>query len=1058
MKGKSSLQTHMSLRDAAIDEVLKKVLSGLPLTYEINEKNITIKRKPENSFLDNLFARFAAVDVRGRVLNETGQPLVGATIELKNGKGLVITKNDGSFLMRGVNEGAILVISFLGYNPKEVKAVEELGSVVLQPSDNLLDQVQIQAYGVTSKRLSTGNIVTVKAEDIAKQPVSNPLLALAGRLPGVSITQSTGLPNSGVTVRIQGINSIGRGRDPFFVVDGVPFTSQVMPTISTVLGSSGTFYTGAVQGSGNPFSFINPADIESIDVLKDADATSIYGSRAANGAILITTKKGKAVRSMVEATFQNGWGRVPSRLDMMNTEQYLTMRKQAYINAGAAVPSRPAIPTAANALFSNYDLTVYDQNRNTDWQKELIGGTAQYTDGQVAISGGGMSTTFRINAGYHRETTVFPGKFADTKGSLGFNVNHASPNNKFHFQMSGNYMHDDNKLVTTDFTNLAITLSPNAPALYRPDGTLNWERIVNAAGTDSVTTFLNPLSRMDAIYNNKTDNLIGNTILSYQLLPNLVVKTTLGYTRLTSDELSTSPITYNQPELRPTSQRRGNYGNSTFQSWIAEPQLNYKISLGGGKLEALVGSTFQENTMKSVQLSASGFNSDLVLEDPLAATTLRISGTVDNTYKYNAVFARLNYNYQNRYIINVTARRDGTSRFGPDNRFQNFGAVGAAWLFTNEKWAANLGILSFGKLHASYGTTGNDQIGDYQYLTKYSATSYGNPYQGAISISPKEHSNPNLQWELTKKLQGGINLGLFKDRIIADINYYYNRSGNQLLSYLLPTLTGFGTVTRNFPAIVQNTGLEVALNSTNIRLNKFTWTTNFNFTIPKNKLASFPGIENSTYARGLAIGQPANVIKMYKSAGVDPVTGLYQFYTADGSVVTAPSATNDRIHFYDPNPSFFGGLQNSFSFKTFQLDFLFEFKKQTGPNVLTAYPNPGSFSFASPGYNLPVYFLDAWKQAGDVTTVQKVSTTARAITDSDRGFDDASYIRLKNVSFSWTVPQKWQKAAGFQNCRLFAQGQNLLTFTNYIGLDPENTSISALPPLRVITLGVQVAL
>jgi hypothetical protein len=279
-----------------------------------------------------------------------------------------------------------------------------------------------------------------------------------------------------------------------------------------------------------------------------------------------------------------------------------------------------------------------------------------------------------------------------------------------------------------------------------------------------------------------------------------------------------------------------------------------------------------------------------------------------------------------------------------------------------------------------------------------------------------------------------------------------------LLSYLLPTLTGFGTVTRNFPAIVQNTGLEVALNSTNIRLNKFTWTTNFNFTIPKNKLASFPGIENSTYARGLAIGQPANVIKMYKSAGVDPVTGLYQFYTADGSVVTAPSATNDRIHFYDPNPSFFGGLQNSFSFKTFQLDFLFEFKKQTGPNVLTAYPNPGSFSFASPGYNLPVYFLDAWKQAGDFTTVQKVSTTARAITDSDRGFDDASYIRLKNVSFSWTVPQKWQKAAGFQNCRLFAQGQNLLTFTNYIGLDPENTSISALPPLRVITLGVQVAL
>ncbi|RDC55264.1 SusC/RagA family TonB-linked outer membrane protein [Pedobacter chinensis] len=1051
----SNRQVNVSLREASIDEALKAVLSGLPLTYEINARNVTIK-KQEKSFFDKLEAFFAAIDVAGRVVDEVGQPLPGATIKVKNGKGTAITGSDGRFLLKNADLGAMLVITYLGHKPKEVKAAANLGTVALELSDNLLDQVQVQAYGVTSKRLSTGNISSVKAEDIAKQPVSNSLLALAGRVPGLAITQTTGLPNSGVTVRIQGINSIGRGQDPFFVVDGVPFTSQVMPTISTVLGSSGSFYTGAVQGSGNPFSFINPADIESIEVLKDADATSIYGARAANGAILITTKKGKSGKSGVDVSFQNGWGAMPSRMEMMNTEQYLTMRRQAYVNNGAVVPQRPVSPTSANSNTSNYDLTVYDQNRNTDWQKELLGGTAQYMDGQVAVSGGGLNTTFRVNGGYHRETTVFPGDLSDTKGSVGFSINHISPNSKFRFQISGNYMDDKNNLVTTDFTNLAISLAPNSPALYKADGTLNWEPIFNTAGTDSLSTFQNPLARLVGSYTNKTRNLIGNTVISYSLLHNLEIKATFGYTNLASDEISKSPITYNQPELRATSQRRSTFGNGTFQSWVVEPQINYKISLGSSRLEALLGSTFQQNTMNSVHLAASGFNSDEVLGDPLAATTLRISNSVANIYRYSAIFGRLNYNYQNKYIINLTGRRDASSRFGPANRSQNFGAVGAAWLFTNESWAENFSVLSFGKLHASYGTTGNDQIGDYQYLTKYTPTTYNNPYQGATAISPREHSNPNLQWELTKKLQGGINLGFLDDRILADIGYYYNRSGNQLLSYVLPSLTGFATVTRNFPAIVQNTGWEVAITSSNIRSDNFTWTTSVNFTIPRNKLASFPGIENSTYARGLAVGAPANVIKMYKSAGVDPKTGLYQFYSATGALVTAPSSTTDRIHYYDPNPRFFGGFQNSLTYKRFSLDFLFEFKKQTGPNVRTAYTFPGSFSSVSPSGNLPVYFLDAWRQEGDVTDIQKVSTGGRAINDSDLGFGDASYIRLKNVSLSWTIPANWQKAAGLQNCRLFAQGQNLLTITNYMGLDPENASISALPPLRVCTIGAQI--
>jgi len=328
--------------------------------------------------------------------------------------------------------------------------------------------VQVIAYGTTTRRLSTGDVSTVRAADIEKQPVSNPLLALQGRIPGLQITQASGLAGSGVKVRIQGQNSIGFGSDPLYIVDGVPFASQLLPTINNILGESGKV-NNIPSGTGNPLSFINSSDIESIDILKDADATAIYGSRGANGVILITTKKGKAGQTKVDVNIQRGYGQVTRRLDLLNTQQYLQMRREAFTNDGLAIPTTTTVPAS-----DNYDLTFWDQNKSTDWQKVLIGGTARYTDIHGSVSGGNKNITALIGAAYKKETTVFPGDFADQKGSLHVMINNVSENQKFKISLSGNYLIDNNELPGRDLTSAALSLPPNAPSLYNSDGSLNW--------------------------------------------------------------------------------------------------------------------------------------------------------------------------------------------------------------------------------------------------------------------------------------------------------------------------------------------------------------------------------------------------------------------------------------------------------------------------------------------------------------------------------------------------------------------------------------------------------
>ncbi|PWV55545.1 SusC/RagA family TonB-linked outer membrane protein [Chitinophaga sp. S165] len=1040
----------VNFKKSTVSEVMEYLFKGRNLQWQIADESILLMPRKADRKENNIKVDTAGIIplLSGRVTDADGKPVQGATVQVKGTQQGTTTDPMGYFILKDVKRNNTLLISSIGYEPRESTVKDGSILVRMNIDVNKLDETIVIGYGTTTKRFSTGNVSGVKAKDIERQPVTNPMLAIQGRVPGLFITQNTGVANGAVTVRIQGQNSIRpEANEPLIVVDGIPY-----PSVFTNTGGGGPL-TGGTNTDGTPLSFINPAEIESIDVLKDADATAIYGSRGANGVILITTKKGKPGKTKLRIDLQQGWGKVPKKVKMLDSRQYLDMRYEAFKNDG--------IDWTDPSVSAN-DLKRWDTTRYTDWQKTLIGETAQYTNINSSISGGTEGVQYLIGATYNKSTTVFPGNFDDKRGSVHFSVNAASPNKKFQVQMSGSYLFDDNHLPEIDLTQRAIRLEPVAPPLYNTDGSLNWQ--LNPSGA---ATWENPLAYIKyRKYENKTRNLISNSKLTYLIFPGLEVVGSFGYNNLQSRAYTPKPLEAIQPNRRPTTPRSASYVNKDINSWIIEPQILYRKTLGMGKIDALIGMTIQQNNTELLGLSASGYASDYQLKNLSAATTIAIS-PFDAIYKYNAVFGRLNYNFSNKYIVNLTARRDGSSRFGERNRFHNFGSVGAAWIFTQEKIIQNnIRFLSFGKIRSSYGTTGNDQIGDYSYLNAYYNTFAGIPYQGTDGLGPNALPNPYIQWEETRKWQIGVDLGFFDDRIIVNGTYSINRSSNQITQFQLPDMAGFPSIISNFPASVQNTSWEFSLNSTNWKTREFIWTSNVNLTIPKNKVIKFPNIEASPYAsgfNGVIVGQPLGIQKVPRYIGVDQATGLYILADKEGKPIGEPNYPDDYIVLVNTLPRFYGGFQNTVTWKGFEVDFLFQFVRQLGAkNLLFSNGSriPGSFSSSSS--NQPVTVLNRWQKPGDNATHARYNSDLTVIpwaeySDAGNSFA-ASYIRLKNISLSWRFPSKWLEKVSLQNVQIYFQGQNIATITDFTGIDPESKNASSLPPLRIMTIGLRVEL
>lgn len=1019
-KLKPAQKIDVDFSDTPLDEVMKTCLEGQPVDYTFFEKTIVIKAK-EKTLLEKLKEALAAINVHGKVVDVKGLPIPGATILLKDRSQATTTDVNGNFTLLRVNDKATLLISSIGFITRELNVKADMGVITLEINNSKLDEVMVVGYETTTRRLSTGSVSQIKGAEIEQQPISNPILGLEGRVPGAFITQTAGYAGAQISILIRGQNSFSGSTNnfaaPLYIVDGVPFNS------TPVEQSNGGF---GVVAAFSPLNTIDPTQIESINILKDADATAIYGSRGANGVILITTKKGKAGNTKLNIDISSGFGDVTNKIKMIGTEQYLSIRRQAFANDGVT-------PTAASAP----DLVLWDQHAYTNFPDLLIGNTQHQTKTTFDLSGGDEFTQFLFGGNYRHESTVLASHTADDAGQFHLNGQHRSHDNKFGINTSVSYNIDNNTVPSYTLSVSNYGLPPNYP-VYNNDGSLYFG-----------PGYTNPLAGLNTNYNVKSTNMIANVTMHYMVIPGLDIKVSGGYNYDNVFANTITPASANNPlnNFSPSITESNNY----IKTFIAEPQITYTHNWGKGKLTAIVGGTAQETQLVQPYFIIGSFT-NIQLATSLTAISIIAKSSAYTDYRYDSRFGRLEYEWDGKYLISGNFRRDGSSRFGSAKPYGNFGSGALAWIFSKERFISDrLPWLSFGKLKTSYGSAGNDKtLQDYQYLSTYSPGSFG--YGPVGSLAPSGIQNPYLQWEQTSKIDAAIELGFIHDRIFFSADLYRNRTNHMLASIPLAPTTGFGSYSANLPdgAVVQNQGIELELSTVNFKNKTFTWNTSFNFTASQNELYSFPNILSSNYANQYAVGQSLNFRTVYHSTGIVNGIATAQDVNGDNQITGGYSGSGKTDYIIDGNndPKFYGGLDNTFSYKGVTLNFLFQFVSRTATR--------GDQNFASyPGttYNIPESFLNVpLKYSSAFGT--PATNAFQYYTASDAAVETASYIRLKNVSLSYNIPQVWARKLKMSTFQVYLHGQNLLTFTKYKGLDPETLS-NQLPTLKMMVAGIK---
>ncbi|MBS1602972.1 MAG: SusC/RagA family TonB-linked outer membrane protein, partial [Bacteroidetes bacterium] len=877
----------IDVKEMPLEKALDLLFKDQPLTYTMVGKLITLSVRRPGESRGAMFLQSPFVKITGQVRNKLGQPLEGASVMILHKNSGALTNSKGEFVLEKVRREDTLDISMIGYRTGQM-TVPATGylEVVLKDAVDKLDEVLKTAYGRTSRRLATGDIVKVTSEEIEKQPVSNPLLALQGRVPGLVITPISGYASSPVKVELRGrsdLNPSSTG-EPLYVVDGVPLT------VLEVSGGSGYAFGGLGLNQGvpgftngqSPLFSINPKDIESIEVLKDAGATAIYGSRGAKGVILITTKKGQPGPAQFNLGVEQGISTITRYWQMLNTSDYLRMRREAFRN-DAITPSALTAP----------DLLVWDTTRYTDWQRTAFGGTGKFTQVSASLSGGSGQTTFSLRGGYFRVSDITVASGATQRATLNSSIGYHSADRKLDVLYSSNLAYNDINVVGIPSGPNASALPPNAPPIFSKTGALNWDGWNQ--GMSPYFPLINfPFGALQQRTPASTINLNSDLVLKYRILDNLVFSTRLGYNGAHTTANSFTPITAQNPLFKPTGQAY--FGATDNSTWLVEPQLDYTVIVGPGKLSILTGGTFQSTATHVKRQLGYGYTSDLLLGSILTAPNVT-NYDAEGFQKILGMYGIINYNLYDRYILELNARRDGSSRFGPGRQFGNFGSAAFAWIASEEKWLKKAlpSWTNFLKLRGSYGITGSDGVDDYQYISQWSSASSslsGLPAYDGVSPLVSIHAvNPLFQWQVNKKLEGSLELGLFEgNRVNLTATYYRERTGNQLVPFTTPILTGFPSVTANFPAVVQNSGWEALLHATIIQTKALSWSVDFNISINRNRLLAFPNLASSPYATLYKVGAPTAVSFAFHYTGVDPLTGRYTYQDVnhDGKITYDP--------------------------------------------------------------------------------------------------------------------------------------------------------------------------
>lgn len=1021
-------------RTGKVGEILDRCLLNKNLKYIVRDGRIGIQQVETNTRPAPLVK---SIKKKVKVLDERGVPLPGADIQ-QAGSGKYISTDASGEAMYSVKQPSLeqprrLTITAPGYRTIDTIVIDTgVLSVQMQlKMKRTLDEVLVIGYGISPRRLSTGDIVKISGREFENYHTGNILAALSGRVPRLLITQTSGLPESYFKVQLDGQSSIGtrRGRlpytDPLFVIDGVPFAPN--NNSLQILGSGSALGTYG----RSPMVFIDPNYIESIEVLKDADATAIFGSRGARGVVMITTKQGMPGSLKVTADIRYGIG-APTRMPgMMNTEQYLQMRREAFLNDSAS-PSLPA----------DKDLLLYDSTRYINFKKELLSKLAKSKDAVFTFTGGTSNIQYFGGANFHKETTVFPGGSANNRSDLYLHLNYRSSNQKLTASVSSNYSNDRNDLITTDLSQ-SLLLPPNSPPLRNSENKTNWG--------DSNVAFKNPLAFLDQKYHSETENYLVSFQFNYQLSKKWHIKATLGYNSICTSETSVIPISSINPYSASPLLGTAFFGANSYKSFIAEPQIEYNDSIGCGRISVLVGNSLQRITNENSKIKASGYRTDENYSNTDGASHIIETGPPQSVYNYQGLFERINYNWKDKYIGNLTGRIDWSNRYGLTRTHRNFAALGVAWIFSKEAFLKNLDFLSFGKIRASYGVTGNDPIGDMQYFD-------GSGRRSAEDYL-EQFSNGKLSAELTRKLNCGLELAFLQDRLCFNMTYFRNRNSNLLISPDTFTTAAGLPKLANWPVKLQNAGFDFTLRYETRSQSKFNWSMEMMLTIPRNKLLSFPGLANSPYANILQENQSLTFQQGYHYLGVDPQTGLYRFEDKNNDGLITYEKDFGAIGNLDPKV--YGGLKYDMSYGNWNVGFFVEGRIQTGYNYLNSI-----LVDATPGMamlNQPVETLNRWQKPGDNAIYQQFTTGKNSkvvkaneqFMQSDGRYADASFLRGKNIYISTGLPPAWLSKLHVKKARIYVQANNAFTITRYRVLDPETQTFTTLPPLKTMLAGMQ---
>ena len=993
--------------------------------------------------------------------HEDGLPVVGASVLVKGTTVGTVTDIDGNFTISNVPSSAgTLVVSFIGMKTQEV-AVKPVVNVILHSDAEVLDEVMVVAYGTAKKSSFTGSASSVDGAKALKDiPVTSFEQALAGTTPGLTINGSSGQPGASLEIRVRGTGSMNATNEPLYVIDGVPVVSGDV-AISAIRDDSKSF---------NVMSSINPSDIENITVLKDAAAASLYGSRAANGVILITTKKGKAGKTRIN--FKANWGF--SDWAMKNRENVNGSQRRELTYEGAyneavlyGIPDAdgnytPATEEQAKA-YAQASADKYAPDYNENWESAFFRKHGSSQNYEFSAQGGDERNSFFASLSYKKDQ----GKANNSKmdGFIGrVNATHRSADNKWQMGANVSLSKQESQVVSegTAYANpfflINYIITPNI-RIYDEDGNYDMSSpIIQAYFPKS-----HPIEDLQKDKNKSNVFRSLNSLwASYEIIDGLTLKENLSYDYVANKSLTYWPMDSNNgADL-------GGLGSNYIlnqHNIYSSTTLNYANTFNEKhNLDVLAGWDVDDRRVEYVMASQNGYPHNKLPESINAASPMEGSAYYEQDHLLSFL-SRVNYDFDNKYYVSANFRRDGSSRLGVNNRWANFWSVSAAWRMTQEEFMHDLTWLNDLKIRASYGVNGTLPSSYYGHLSLYG---YGNNYQEKPGSAPVSVPNPDLAWEKNKNFNIGFDARLF-DRLNVTFDYYTRRTSDLLQDVPTSMTVGFSSMLKNVGEM-KNQGVEVDINVDVFKHSQVRWNTGLALSHNSNKVTKL--YEGKDIIDGSRITREGESYYSWWSrewAGVDPQTGEEQWVlntkNEDGSInrgLTKNPAEAQRVIIGKPDPKLTGGWRNSLSWKGLELNMLFNFS--LGGKVYDTYRT--SFTDTdgySVWYNMSTDQLNRWQKPGDVTDVpRRINNYVWGNYGSSRFMKDLNYLRLKSLSLSYSLPQKWVNKAQLNNVRVFVSGSNLLTLTSYKFTDPEmpvnGMPTFGLPNLKTVTFGIELGI